>query len=125
MLAFQSEENFKKSLLKPEFLGQEVFRTAIEVGYKEGWTFYFLGGEEGIAEKARDNVLKDFPNLKVIGCQEGFFTKKSEEEVISEINRLQPNILFVATGHPRQEKWIYKYQDRLKVDLAFGQRGNF
>ena len=118
-------ENFKKSHLKLGFHGQEVFRKAIEVGYKEGFTFYFLGGLEGIAEKARDNVLKDFPGLKVVGCQEGFFKTKSEEEVIAEINRLQPNILFVATGHPNQEKWIYHHQKELKVDLAFGQRRNF
>ena len=117
-------ENFKKDLLKLEFLGQEVFRKAIEVGVKEGWTFYFLGGEEGIPERARDNVLKDFPNCKIVGCQEGFFKTKSEEETIREINELQPNILFVATGHPRQEKWIYNHQKELKVDLAFGQRWN-
>lgn len=115
----------QKKPFKARIPGQEVFRTAIEVGYKEEWTFYFLGGEEGIAEKARDNVLKDFPDLKVVGCQEGFFKIKSEEEVISEINKLQPNILFVATGHPKQEKWIYKHQNELKVDVAFGQRRNF
>lgn len=118
-------ENYKENHLKQEFLGQEVFRKAIEVGEKEGWTFYFLGGEEGIAEKAKENVLKDYPNAKIVGCQEGFFTTKSETAVIAEINDLQPNVLFVATGHPRQEKWIYKHKDELKVDLAFGQGRNF
>lgn len=102
-----------------------MFRKAIEVGEKEGWTFYFLGGEEGIPEKAKENVLKDYPNAKIVGCHEGFFKNDSEQNVIDEINRLQPNILFVATGHPRQEKWIYNHKDELKVDLAFGQGGTF
>lgn len=84
-----------------------------------------MGGEEGIPERARKNVLKDYPNAKIIGCHEGFFVNDKEEDVIAEINRLQPNILFVATGHPRQEKWIYKHQKELKVDLAFGQGRNF
>ena len=110
---------------KARIPGQEVFRKAIEVGEKEGWTFYFLGGEEGIPEKARENVLKDYPNAKIIGCHEGFFVTDKEEDVINEINQLQPNILFVAIGHPRQEKWIAKHKDELKVDLAFGQRWNF
>ena len=109
---------------KARIPGQEVFRKTIEVGEQEGWTFYFLGGEEGIPEKARDNVLKDYPNSKVIGCHEGFFSKDKEEDVIAEINKLQPNVLFVATGHPRQEKWIYKHKKDLKVDIAFGQRWN-
>ena len=99
-----------------------MFRKTIEIGEKNGWTFYFLGGENGIAQKARDNVLKDFPKAKIIGCHEGFFKEDSEKDVINHINELQPNILFVAIGHPRQEKWIYKHQKELKVDVAFGQR---
>ena len=112
----------QKKPFKARIPGQEVFRKAIEVGEKEDFTFYFLGGENGIAEKARDNVLKDYPNAKIVGCHEGFFKNNSEKEVVEEINRLQPNILFVATGHPRQEKWIYAHKNELKVDLAFGQR---
>ena len=78
----------------------------------------------GIAEKAKENVLKDYPNCKIIGCSEGFFKEHSEEEVISEINELSPNVLFVAMGAPRQEKWIYKNKDRLNVDIATRTRWN-
>lgn len=59
------------------------------------------------------------------GYHEGFFEKESEEEVISEINRLQPNVLFVAMGAPLQEKWIAKHKNELKVDIAAGQGGTF
>ena len=109
---------------KARIPGQEVFRKAIEVGEERGWTFYFLGGEDGIPERARDNVLKDYPNAKIVGCHEGFFAKDNEEDVIRQINELQPNVLFVAMGHSRQEKWIYNHQNELKVDIAFGQRRN-
>ena len=86
----------QKRPFKERIPGQAYFRKVIEVGSKEGWTFYFLGGEEGIAEKAKENVLKDFPNCKIIGCHEGFFKMDSEEDVIKQINELQPNVLFVA-----------------------------
>ena len=115
----------QKKPFKERIPGQEVFRKTIEIGCNENWTFYLLGGEEGVPEKVRDSVLKDFPDAKIIGCQEGFFVTKSEKEVIDEINRLRPNVLFVATGHPKQEKWIYNHQKELKVDIAFGQRWNF
>ena len=52
-------------------------------------------------------------------------SKESEEEVIAEINSLQPNVLFVAMGAPLQEKWIAKHQHELKVDIAAGQGGTF
>ena len=69
--------------------------------------------------------MKDYPNAKIIGCHNGFFDENSEKDVVAEINQLHPNILFVAIGHPRQEKWIDKHTDELKVDVAFGQRRNF
>lgn len=115
----------QKRPFKERIPGQAYFRKVLEVGEKEGWTFYFLGGEEGIAEKAKENVLKDYPNCKIIGCHEGFFVTDTEENVIEEINKLSPNVLFVAMGAPRQEKWIYKNKDKLKVDIATRTRWYF
>ena len=45
------------------------------------------------------------------------------KKVIEEINSLKPNILIVAMGAPKQEKWIYTNKDRLQVDIACGQGG--
>lgn len=115
----------QKKKFKQRIPGQAYFRKAIEVGTKKGFTFYFLGGGEGIAEKAKENVLKDFPDCKIIGCHEGYFEKDSEEDVIKEINSLKPNILFVAMGAPKQEKWIAKHQKELQVDVATRARWNF
>lgn len=79
----------------------------------------------GIAEKTRDNLKNIFPNIKIVGVHDGYLDENSEREVIEEINRLQPNVLFVATGAPRQEKWIYNNRNKLKVDVATGQGGTF
>lgn len=111
--------------LKKEFRGQAYFREVLRVGEKEGLTFYLLGGMPGIPEKTRDNLLKIFPNLKIVGVHHGYLDNQTEKEVINEINSLQPNVLFVATGAPRQEKWIYAHRNELKVDVATGQGGTF
>lgn len=114
----------QKKEFKARIPGQQVFRKTIEIGCKNNWTFYFLGGKKGIAEAAKENVLKDFPNAKIVGCHEGYFEEDTEKDVIKEINDLKPNILFVALGHPKQEKWIWTHKDDLNVDIAFGQRRN-
>ena len=45
--------------------------------------------------------------------------------MIKKISNVKANVLFVAMGDPRQEKWIYKNKDKLKVDVATGQGGTF
>ncbi len=115
----------QKKPLKQRIPGQAYFRKILEVGQKEGWTFYFLGGKDDTVSKAIQNIKKIYPQIKVVGSHEGFFEKSSEETVIEEINRLKPNVLFVAMGAPTQEKWIYAHQKELKVDIAAGQGGTF
>lgn len=105
--------------------GQAYFREVLRVGEREGLTFYLLGGMPGIPEKTKENLLKLFPKLQIVGVHDGYLDEKTEKEVIAEINRLEPNVLFVAMGAPRQEKWIYQHQKELKVDVATGQGGTF
>lgn len=115
----------QKKPFKQRIPGQMYFRKVLEVGEKEGWTFYLLGGKDDVPELAVQNIKKMYPNIKIVGYHEGFFEKDSEADVIKEINELSPNVLFVAMGAPKQEKWIYKHKDELKVDVAAGQGGTF
>ena len=115
----------QKKPLKQRIPGQMYFRKVLEVGEKEGWTFYLLGGKDDVPELATENIRKLYPNIKIVGYHEGFFEQDSEESVIKEINKLQPNVLFVAMGAPLQEKWIEKHKNELKVDVAAGQGGTF
>lgn len=113
----------QKKKFKERIPGQAYFREVIRRAEIEGWSVYILGGTEDVIEKAVVNVKKDFPKVNIIGYHEGYFTKDSEEEVIKQINELQPNVLFVAMGAPKQEKWINKNKEKLKVDVAAGQGG--
>ena len=115
----------QKKPLKQRIPGQMYFRKVLEVGEKEGWTFYLLGGKDDVPALATENLKKIYPNINIIGYHEGFFEKDSEEKVIEEINELQPNVLFVAMGAPIQEKWIEKHKHELNVDVAAGQGGTF
>ena len=115
----------QKKPFKQRIPGQMYFRKVCEVGEKEGWTFYLLGGKDEVPALAAEHVKSLYPNIKIVGYHEGFFDKDSEESVIEEINRLSPNVLFVAMGAPKQEKWIAAHQAELKVDVATGQGGTF
>lgn len=115
----------QKKPFKERIPGQAYFRKVLEVGEKEGWTFYLLGGKGDVPKLASENIKKLYPNIKIVGYHEGFFEDTSEEDIIKEINNLKPNVLFVAMGAPIQEKWIASHQAELKVDVAAGQGGTF
>lgn len=115
----------QKKPFKQRIPGQAYFRKVLEVGEKEDWSFYLLGGKGEVPKLATENIKKIYPNLNIVGYHEGFFETDSEENVIKQINELKPNVLFVAMGAPIQEKWIAKHQSELKVDVAAGQGGTF
>lgn len=115
----------QKKPFKQRIPGQAYFRKILELGEKEEWTFYLLGGKGDVPKLACENVKKIYPNVNIVGYHEGFFEEDSEEEVIKEINKLKPNVLFVAMGAPLQEKWIFNHKNELKVDIAAGQGGTF
>jgi len=84
---------------------------------------YLLGAAPGVAELAKANMEKQFPGIEICGTRDGYFKPDEEEGIIAEINSLRPDVLLVALGVPRQEKWIHKNQARLDVNLAVGCGG--
>jgi N-acetylglucosaminyldiphosphoundecaprenol N-acetyl-beta-D-mannosaminyltransferase len=104
--------------------GISLLEKLAERGAKIGYSFYFLGSKEGIAETAADNLRNKFPGLKIAGTHHGYFRGK-DQEVINEINSLKPDILIIALGVPHQEKWAYKNLEKLDVSVCIGVGGSF
>ncbi|AEM79429.1 WecB/TagA/CpsF family glycosyltransferase [Thermoanaerobacter wiegelii] len=86
---------------------------------------YLLGAAPQVAEQARVNLEKLYPRVKIVGTHHGYFTQEEENKIIEEINNKGAEVLFVALGAPKQEKWIYKNRDKLKVKIAMGVGGSF
>jgi N-acetylglucosaminyldiphosphoundecaprenol N-acetyl-beta-D-mannosaminyltransferase len=73
---------------------------------RHGWRLYLLGGKPGVARRAAQVLIERHPMLQVIGTADGLFEERIEADVIAEIERLAPQVLFVGMGCPRQEKWL-------------------
>ncbi len=87
-----------------------------------GFSLYFLGGAEGVAEQARKNLEQMYPALKVVGCRNGYFNKdKNSAEnraVVSEINQASPDVLLTSFGMPLQERWLQENWQDLCARIA-------
>lgn len=73
-----------------------------------GRSLYLLGGKEGVAKDAADVLTHACPGLRVCGTRNGYFNIDSSEsdDVIEEIRRASPDIVYVCLGSPRQEMWV-------------------
>ena len=47
------------------------------------------------------------------------------EEILGRIETAKPDILLVAFGNPKQEKWIAMHRNRLRVPVCIGVGGSF
>lgn len=91
---------------------------------------FFFGGKNGAAEKTAKFLQRQFPKLKIAGFNCGGEVNQDgalqDKNILAKIKQSRPDILFVAFGCPKQEKFIIRYLSKLKsVRIAIGVGGAF
>jgi len=145
------EKGFLKRLLKGFLTGLEVIflgwgkrrvtgtdltEKLCQLAAKNNWTVYFLGGKEKErAPKALENMQKEYPGLKGWANPGPILSLNSQDlsleptlevkKIVEDINRKQPDFLFVALNMGKQEKFIYDNWNQLKIKLGMGIGGAF
>jgi len=86
---------------------------------------YYLGAQQAIIEAMLSRLRLQYPRLNVAGARSGYFRMEESPEIVEAVNKSGAQILFVAMGSPRQELWIEKHRDQLRVRVALGVGGSF
>ncbi len=113
------------SPVKERVAGFDLAQNLLSLAADKNWKIYFLGAAPGIAEKAAQNILKKYPDLKIAGWRDGYFLPKENALLVKEINKTAPDILFAALGAPKQEKWLYEHKNALDCKILLGVGGTF
>lgn len=94
--------------------------------HEKGIRLFFLGGAPGVAEQAADNLRMLYRKSHIQTDDGGVINlKKTDPELINKIRKARPDVLFVAFGFPKQDKWIYQNLNGLNVGVAIGVGGSF
>ncbi|MCM3729101.1 WecB/TagA/CpsF family glycosyltransferase [Neobacillus cucumis] len=93
--------NFK---FKENLNGTDLTPKILEVCAELSLRVFLLGGKPGVAEKASENMRKKIPFLNIVGTLDGYF--KESTDVVSIINKTNPDVIICALGVPYQENWI-------------------
>jgi len=120
---------FPVLLPKPHFPvvgGVYLLEKLCQRAAQEGFSVGFLGGKEGVVKKAAQKLQKKYPGLKLTIAEDGPVVNLDGNEVAGSVHSSgHTDILFVAFGQVKQEKWIAKNLPHLPVKVAMGVGGSF
>lgn len=105
--------------------GVELVDQLTELSAKKGYRLFFLGAEPGVAERAAEKMRLKHPGCNIVGTRDGYFKAGDDAIVASEVATYKPDILFVAMGIPRQEKFILKVKETIGAKVSIGVGGSF
>lgn len=114
----------KKLELKERVAGVDLVDNILGFCAKEKKSFFILGGKPGIAELACEKIKELHLGVEVAGFYHGYFKDNEEEMIINKINNVEPDVVFVCLGAPRQEIWIDKYYKEINCKLIMGVGGS-
>lgn len=101
-----------KRPVKAKISGSDLVPELCKVASKKGYRLFIIGGGDGIAEKAKQNLERDLKDIKIVGTYApplGFEKDKIElNKINTMISNAHPEILIACFGCPKQEKWIYE-----------------
>ena len=103
--------------------GADMMEELCGLAARRGYGVFFYGASEEVNSGAVEILRQRYAGLRVVGRRNGFVSAAEMEGLIAEINHVQPDIVFVALGSPRQENWMRTYGQRLEVGLFQGVGG--
>lgn len=103
--------------------GPDLMLSFCQVAAQRGYTNYLLGGAKGQPEVLAQQLTSEFPGLSIIGMHATPRRPLPEAEndaVIQEINRLNPDVVWVGTGTAFQDRWIAENRAYLNAPVLIG-----
>ena len=76
-----------------------------------------VGSRLEVVKHAAEIFEREYPMVRVVDVHDGFFDANQSERLIDRLQRIQPDLVLVGMGNPRQELWAINAATR--VDSTF------
>lgn len=111
--------------LRERVAGADLVPALAARAAEKGYSLYLFGAGPGVAEKAAQVLQEQYPNLRIAGVASPPYGSVLEMDraYLDEIKAAKPDVLLVAFGNPKQEKWIGMYGREVGVPVMIGVGG--
>lgn len=105
--------------------GSELVNYVAQLCAQKGQRLFLLGAAEGVAAEAAEIYQTRYPGLQIAGTWSGSPDPAENDAIVEKIVSAQTDVLYVAFGAPKQDKWIARNKDQLHgVKVAMGIGGS-
>jgi N-acetylglucosaminyldiphosphoundecaprenol N-acetyl-beta-D-mannosaminyltransferase len=105
--------------------GIDLMGKLIEVASQKKYRVYFLGATQSVVQDLVAHYQQKYPNLRICGYRNGYFSKEEEAQVAHKIRQAKPDMLLVAMSTPKKEAFITEYKKDMNVPFIMGVGGSF
>jgi len=106
--------------------GVDLMEALLARGDRDGWRVFLLGAKVDTLALAAQVLAKRHPGLRQVGRQDGFFDlERDGARIANAIRETAPDLLFVAMGSPRQERFLHRFGSLTEARFALGVGGGF
>lgn len=100
--------------------GTDLVPALMAEAAQRGLSVFLFGAAPGVAEAAAANLARATPGLRIAGTLDGFAAAEDSAGAIATINASGADILLVAMGVPRQDRWLFDHTAALTPRLTLG-----
>jgi N-acetylglucosaminyldiphosphoundecaprenol N-acetyl-beta-D-mannosaminyltransferase len=114
--------------LKERVSGVDLVDRLAQLAAERGYGVFLLGASEDRSRGAAKALCLKYPKLRIVGRfspDPKPLGQMDHEAILERIHAAKPDILLVAFGNPKQERWISMHRNRLQVPVCIGVGGTF
>jgi N-acetylglucosaminyldiphosphoundecaprenol N-acetyl-beta-D-mannosaminyltransferase len=91
----------------------DMIHDCAQVAAENNLSFYIFGGQEEVNSQCVIRLKEMYPSLRIAGRRNGYFDENEENEIVAEINKTQPDVLWVGLGKPYEQIFSVKWRGEL------------
>jgi len=114
--------NYRTKSLPQQVSGSNL---TLELAQQNEASLFLLGEKEGIAVKAAQQLRHNNPNVRISGAFAGNGADEGDAETRMQLTSNPADIVLVAYGAPKQEKWLERNLEDVPVTVGMGVGGTF
>lgn len=103
--------------------GPDLMLALIRRSSSAGHRHYFYGGTPEVLDRLVLKLRGQFPDLCIVGSHAPPVRPLTAEEdcaAVEAVNAAEPDILWVALGSPKQERWMAAHRDWIRAPVMVG-----